>query len=99
MRQKIRSPCIRVETYLSLWVRKKLQNLSRKGLSCLHIPEHKKQKTITEHKFNEHLKKSHTLLSVATRNIPGSEIPAPHPIVIPSKIATCINAHKIIQIP
>jgi len=42
------------------------------------------------------MKKSHTVLSVTTRNIPGREIPDPHPIVIPSKMATCINAHKII---
>ena len=31
----------------------------------------------------------HTVLSVTKRNIPGREIPPPHPIVIPSKIATC----------
>lgn len=31
---------------------------------------------------------SRTVLSVATRNIPGSEIPAPLPIVMPSKMAT-----------
>jgi len=41
------------------------------------------------------MKKSHTVLSVTTRNIPGREIPDPHPIVIPSKIATYINANKI----
>lgn len=32
----------------------------------------------------------HTVLSVATRNVPGIEIPAPPPIVIPFRRATYV---------
>lgn len=31
----------------------------------------------------------HTVLSVATRNVPGIEIPAPPPMVMPFRRATC----------
>jgi hypothetical protein len=41
------------------------------------------------------MKISHTVLSVTTRNIPGREIPDPQPIVLPFKIETYKNAHKI----
>lgn len=34
---------------------------------------------------------SRTVLSVATRNVPVTEIPAPPPMVIPFKIATCMD--------
>lgn len=37
----------------------------------------------------------HTVLSVATRNIPGIEIPPPQPIVTPSIIAICITSIKL----
>lgn len=83
-----------METYLSFWVRKNLQSLSRKRFSSLHLFDIENN-LLSEHKFNELMKKSHTVLSVTTRNIPGREIPDPHPIVMPSKMATCINAHKI----
>lgn len=40
---------------------------------------------------------SHTVLSVATRNVPGMEIPAPPPIVIPFKRATW-KKYKLVQV-
>lgn len=39
--------------------------------------------------YQEH--RTHTVLSVATRNVPGTETPAPPPMVTPSRIATCMK--------
>lgn len=36
--------------------------------------------------------KLHTVLSVATRNVPGIETPVPPPMVTPLRIATCMQS-------
>jgi hypothetical protein len=36
-----------------------------------------------------------TVLSVATRNVPGMETPPPPPIVMPSRIATYVKENVI----
>jgi hypothetical protein len=38
-----------------------------------------------------HVMLLHTVLSVATLNVPGIETPAPPPIVMPFKRATCME--------
>ena len=44
-----------------------------------------------------HAKLLHTVLSVATLNIPGIETPAPPPMAMPFKRATCMEI--IITVP